>query len=134
MQYFIVTILFSFDANIMAREMNDIGQKITSIVHRRPHNGDLAVFNKGSQRDDKFSALLLMESLGGVVDHYAYKPQDGSLVQYDNKRIYGRMSWEYVLCAFDQLGVTNYGLAHNQLQGHDNHIHANIKNPLAELI
>ena len=30
-------------------------------------------------------------------------------------------------CAFDQLGVTNYGPAHNQLQGHDNHIHANIK-------
>lgn len=29
--------------------------------------------------------------------------------------------------AFDQLGVINYGPAHNQLQGHDNHIHANIK-------
>ena len=29
--------------------------------------------------------------------------------------------------AFDQLGVTNYGPAHNQREGHDNHIHANIK-------
>ena len=37
------------------------------------------------------------------------------------------ISYNILQCAFDQLGVTNYGPAHNQLQGHDNHIHANIK-------
>ena len=30
--------------------------------------------------------------------------------------------------AFDRLNVINYGPEHNWLQGHDNHIHANIKN------
>ena len=83
----------SVGASKMAKEMNDDGQKITSIVHNHPHNTNPSGFNKDSKQGDKFSALQLLESQGRLVDRFVYKPKNGSLVSYDNKQIYGNMSW-----------------------------------------
>ena len=86
----------SVEASKMAKEMNDNGKKITSIVHGHPNNSDPSGFIDGSKRGDKFSALQLLKSQGRLVDRYVYKPKDGSLVSYDNKQIYGRVSWGLV--------------------------------------
>ena len=83
-------------ASKMAKEMDDNGERITSIVHNHPHNGEPSGFGKNSKVGDKFSASQLLKSQGCLVSRFVYKPKTGSLVAYDNEQIYGKVLWGLV--------------------------------------
>ena len=83
----------SVQATKMARKMSEEGQKILSIIHNHPSDRGPSGFRTGSTRGDKFSASYLLTSHGHTVEHYVYQPRKGSLVEYDNKMIYGSSSW-----------------------------------------
>ena len=77
----------------MAKRMNKNGQTITSIVHNHPHNTRPSGFNPDDTHGDKFAVSHFQTSQGKKVEYYVYQPKYGTLVEFDNKMIYGKTPW-----------------------------------------